>query len=197
MARQVWTHIFARHFTEPDSPPGTESVHPRYFFSRRYEWIDGQHFFGYIDFAEGKVAAAGGDRAKGFEAATRHGIRLEDAQMVIRGIWKLLRGPPPGGTDAERLLQVRPPNTPLFEGPGMAANAVTYNLQQLIDMTAAEVAKRPELAAVFSGNPMWGALSTARQVAAREVLARQRKVGVELRGHPVQPARRAVLVSSR
>lgn len=154
MARQVWTHVFARHFTEPDSPPGTESVHPRYFYSRRYGWIDGQHFFGYIDFAEGKVAAAG-NRATGFEDATRHGIRLEHAQMLIRHIWDALRGPPPGGTDVERLLQVRPPNTPLFQVPGMVGNAITYNLSELLDMTASEVASRPELAGIFAGNPMW------------------------------------------
>jgi len=53
LARKVWTNIFFKHFVEPDQKEGAiESAHPRYFFSRKYGWIDAQHFFGFIDFAE-------------------------------------------------------------------------------------------------------------------------------------------------
>ena len=52
IARRVWTNLFLRHFVEPESRPGVESVFPRYMYSHSYGWIDAQHFFGFIDFAE-------------------------------------------------------------------------------------------------------------------------------------------------
>lgn len=120
IARRVWTYIFLRHFTEPDPRPGMESVHPRYFYSHTYGWIDGQHFFGFIDFAEIQYVNSGSDRQQAFEAATAQGLEIETNQQRIRD-YVVLNRPPV--TDVTRLMQVQPPNTPLFRGPQAAAAA--------------------------------------------------------------------------
>lgn len=126
IARRIWTHIFARHFTEPDPRGGVESVHPRYFYSRTYGWVDGQHFFGFIDYAERFAAstdARGGTRAEAMEAATAHGFGIESKQQQVRDDVMLQRSPDYG--DPTRIMQVRPPNTPLFRAPVAVGGAVT------------------------------------------------------------------------
>lgn len=124
IARRIWTNLFLRHFTEPRS--GMESIHPRYFYSSTYGWIDGQHFFGFIDYAERHFVDLG-DRQRAFDAATRHGIQIETEQQLVRDYVVPGASPDPG---VLRHLQVRPPNTPLFRAPqatygafaGMAAS---------------------------------------------------------------------------
>jgi hypothetical protein len=120
IARRIWSFIFLRHFTEPESRPGVESQHPRYFYSGTYGWIDGQHFFGFIDFAEQQLQNNAGNRETAFQAATRQGIDIEADQQSVRE--KVILGAPPA-TGPERLLQVRPPNTALFRTPQMVAGA--------------------------------------------------------------------------
>jgi hypothetical protein len=121
LARRVWTSLFIRHFTEPDARPGVESVHPRYIYSRTYGWIDCQHFFGFIDYAEQAAAVQGRTRQQAFDAATARGIDIEADQQRIRDY--VIRGAPPT-QGVLRLLQVRPPNTPLFRSPQMVAGAL-------------------------------------------------------------------------
>jgi hypothetical protein len=119
LARRVWTHLFIRHFTEPDHRPGIESVHPRYVFSTTYGWIDCQHFFGFIDYAEQDAAVAGRTRQQAFDAATSRGIGIEADQQRIRDY--VILGAPPTQHPTLRLLQVRPPNTPMFRAPQQVA----------------------------------------------------------------------------
>jgi hypothetical protein len=113
--------VFLRHFTEPEQSPGVESAHPRYLYSRSYGWIDGQHFFGFIDFAEAAVQGAG-SRQAGLERATAEGTKIEGQQQQVKDY--VLLGAPPA-TDATRLMQVRPPFTPLFVLPRAAAGTAT------------------------------------------------------------------------
>jgi hypothetical protein len=122
LARKVWTYLFLRHFVERDSRPGVESAHPRYFYSHAYGWVDGQHFFGFIDFAEQKYKAAGGDRKKAFDASTGQGLEIEQRQQTIRDLVVLKR---PDPTDKTQLFQVHPPNTPLFRLPHATADSAT------------------------------------------------------------------------
>jgi len=142
MARKVWTYIFLRHFTEADSKPGVESSHARYFYSHTYGWIDGQHFFGFIDFAEQHYNDTGGDRQKAFDKATAQGLQIETDQQKIRDFIVLKRSP---ATDKTRLLQVDPPNTPLFRGPqsvvafAAQAAASAYAMLSLGGTTQAEL----------------------------------------------------------
>jgi hypothetical protein len=117
LARRVWTSVFLRHFTEPESAPGVESAHPRYLFSRTYGWIDGQHFFGFVDFAEAAVRDTGGRQA-GLDAATAAGTKIEADQQRVKDY--VILGAPPA-TDVTRFMQVRPPNTPIFRLPQVAA----------------------------------------------------------------------------
>ncbi|MFI6252730.1 DUF4157 domain-containing protein [Streptomyces sp. NPDC051016] len=121
LARRVWTSVFLRHFTEPDQRPGVESAHPRYLYSRDYGWIDGQHFFAFIDFAENQVRAAG-SRQGGLERATAQGSVIEGNQQRVKD--KVILGAPPA-TDVTRLMQVRGPNTGLFVLPRAAAGTAT------------------------------------------------------------------------
>jgi hypothetical protein len=142
IARRVWTYVFLRHFTEPDSGPGVESAHPRYFYSRTYGWVDGQHFFGFIDFAEQQYRDSGGDRQAAFTAATAQGLAIETNQQRIRD-YVVLNRPP--ATDVTRLMQVQPPNTPLFRGPQAVAAAMAqgaaeaYAFLSLGDTTQGEL----------------------------------------------------------
>lgn len=129
IARRVWTNLFLRHFTEPDPRGGVESSHPRYFYSKTYGWVDGQHFFGFIDFAEQQLVATPNDPDAAFAAATAEGIKIENDQQTIRD-WVIL-GAPPAQNPTWRLMQVRPPNTPLFRSPQMVAGAVTYQAANL------------------------------------------------------------------
>ena len=121
LARRVWTLVFLRHFTEPEQGPGVESAHPRYLYSRSYGWIDGQHFFGFIDFAEAAVSEAGSRQAR-LEKATAEGTKIESRQQDVKD--KVLLGAPPA-TDVRRLMQVRAPFTPLFVLPRAAAGTAT------------------------------------------------------------------------
>lgn len=121
LARRVWTSVFLRHFTEPEQWPGVESAHPRYLYSRDYGWIDGQHFFAFIDFAEGQVRAAG-SRQGGLDRATAQGSQIERRQQGVKD--KVLLGEPPA-TGVMRLMQVRGPNTGLFVLPRAAAGTAT------------------------------------------------------------------------
>jgi Domain of unknown function (DUF4157) len=121
LARRVWTSVFLRHFTEPDPRPGVESVHPRYLYSRTYGWIDGQHFFGFIDFAERHVREGGSPQA-GLDRATAQGIKIESQQQDVKDY--VVLGAPPA-TDVRRLMQVRAPFTPLFVLPRAAAGTAT------------------------------------------------------------------------
>jgi hypothetical protein len=133
IARRVWTHLFLRHFTEPDPRGGVESSHPRYFYSKTYGWVDGQHFFGFIDFAEQQLAARPNDPDAAFAAATAQGIKIEDDQQKIRDY--VILGAPPAQNPTWRLMQVRPPNTPLFRSPQMVAGAVAYQAAKLAAIT--------------------------------------------------------------
>ena len=119
IARRIWTYIFLRHFTEPEVR-ATESAHPRYFYSRTYGWVDGQHFFGFIDYAQ--QATAGRTRAEAFDSATDRGFGIERNQQRVRDYVMLQRR---GADDPTlRLMQVRPPNTPAFRAPVAVAGAV-------------------------------------------------------------------------
>jgi len=120
IARRIWSFIFLRHFTEPEPRPGVESVHPRYLYSTTYGWIDGQHFFGFIDFADQQLASHPNDRDEALRAATQQGIDIEAKQQQARDY--VILGAPPA-TDVTRLMQVRPPNTPLFRVPQYVAGA--------------------------------------------------------------------------
>lgn len=83
LAAQEWESLFRRHFTEPDKVMDeVESSHARYLYSRIYGWIDAQHFFAHIQFAE----------ESGLEGATEKGIKIEQQQERIR---KLI-APSPG-----------------------------------------------------------------------------------------------------
>jgi hypothetical protein len=121
LARRVWTSVFLRHFTESDPRPGVESAHPRYLYSRTYGWIDGQHFFGFIDFAERHVREGGSPQA-GLERATAHGAKIESDQQKVKDY--VILGAPPA-TDVRRLMQVRAPYTPFFVLPRAAAGTAT------------------------------------------------------------------------
>jgi hypothetical protein len=84
IARKVWTNIFFKHFVEPDQKEGAiESAHPRYFLSRKYGWIDAQHFFGFIDFAEQFHLAAPKKLQKAFDEATKKGLKIEQTQWEV------------------------------------------------------------------------------------------------------------------
>jgi hypothetical protein len=77
VARQEWESLFRRHFTEPDQiEEEVESSHARYFYSRVYGWLDAQHFFAHIQFAQDQ----------GLEAATMRGIEIERRQALLRGM---------------------------------------------------------------------------------------------------------------
>ena len=119
IARRIWTYLFLRHFTEPEVR-GRESAHPRYFYSRTYGWVDAQHFFGFIDFAEQERRRAESDQ-EAFAAATERGFGIERDQQRVRDYVMLQRRPP--DHPALRLMQVRPPNTPAFRTPVMVAQA--------------------------------------------------------------------------
>jgi len=123
IARRIWTHIFLRHFTEPQSRGDVESRHPRYLYSHQYGWIDAQHFFGFIDIAEAQSRRNPGNRQRAFEAATAEGRTIEERQQSIRDYVVLQREPARGPM---RHMQVRPPNTALFRTPIAAASAVTF-----------------------------------------------------------------------
>lgn len=114
IARRIWTHIFLRHFTEPEPAPGVESSHPRYLFSHQYGWIDAQHFFGFIDFAETQSQKRPDDQQTAFDAATAQGFDIEKKQQLIRDHVVIAQEP---ARDITRHMQVRPPNTPLFRLP--------------------------------------------------------------------------------
>ena len=122
IARRIWTHIFLRHFTEPESRGDVESRHPRYLYSHQYGWIDAQHFFGFIDFAEMQSLRNTGDRQAAFDAATAEGLSIEERQQAIRDYVILQQEP---ARDVTRLMQVRPPNTPIFRAPVAIAGAAT------------------------------------------------------------------------
>ena len=84
LARKVWTNIFFKHFVEPDQKEGAiESAHPRYFFSRKYGWIDAQHFFGFIDFAEQFHRGTPKKLQKAFDKATKKGLSIEETQWTV------------------------------------------------------------------------------------------------------------------
>jgi len=120
IARRVWTNLFLRHFVEPESRPGVESQFPRYMYSQSFGWIDAQHFFGFIDYAERHYQQTG-DRQKAFDAATAQGVKIEEDQQKVRDYIVAGQSPDPGGF---RIMQVRPPNTPLFRAPQAAYGAV-------------------------------------------------------------------------
>lgn len=113
IARRIWTNLFLRHFVEPESRPGVESQFPRYMYSQSFGWIDAQHFFGFIDYAEQHYQKTG-DRQKAFDAATAQGVKIEADQQTVRDYIVAGQSPDPGPA---RLMQVRPPNTPLFRAP--------------------------------------------------------------------------------
>jgi hypothetical protein len=128
IARRIWTHLFLRHFTEADTRPGVESAHPRYLFSQVYGWIDAQHFFGFIDYAEQNLAKNEGDQQKAFDAATKKGLEIEQNQQKVRD--KVVFGRP-AASGVTRLMQVRPPNTSLFRSPQMAASVAATSAATL------------------------------------------------------------------
>jgi hypothetical protein len=75
LAATEWESLFQRHFTEPDKiEEEVESSHARYFYSRIYGWVDAQHFFAHIQFAEDL----------GLEGATEKGIEIEKKQEMVR-----------------------------------------------------------------------------------------------------------------
>ena len=75
LARQEWESLFKRHFTEPDKiMDEVESSHARYIYSQIYGWIDAQHFFAHIQFAE----------ESGLQGATEKGIAIEQKQQLVR-----------------------------------------------------------------------------------------------------------------
>lgn len=134
LARKIWTHIFLRHFTEQESRGDVESAHPRYLYSHQYGWIDAQHFFGFIDFAEQQyLRTESGDRQAAFDAATEQGTTIEERQQMIREYIVLQQEPP--RDDVLRLMQVRPPNTALFRVPVMVGGAITHAAADLAGET--------------------------------------------------------------
>lgn len=75
LARTEWESLFKRHFTEPDTVEDeVESSHSRYFYSLLYGWIDAQHFFAHIQFAEDEGPAK----------ATEKGLSIERKQALVR-----------------------------------------------------------------------------------------------------------------
>jgi len=132
IARRVWTFIFLRHFAETGARPGVESAHPRYLYSHTYGWIDGQHFFGFIDFAEQQLVADP-DREAAFRAATQQGVEIEAKQQEVRE--KLIRVRPPA-EGPERQMQVQPPGTPAFQAPRMGGGAAAQALQSAAQAAA-------------------------------------------------------------
>lgn len=139
IARRIWTHIFARHFTEPETRGDVESSHPRYLYSHQYGWIDAQHFFGFIDFAEAQYQSHGSNRQEAFDAATAQGLGIEEDQQLIRdyaiGVYQEASRHP-----GLRLMQVRPPNTPMFRVP---AAAVSNTALLAADIKAASLPGAP------------------------------------------------------
>ena len=112
LARKVWTHIFFRHFVEPDQRADiVESAHPRYMFSHKYGWIDAQHFFGFIDFAEQFHLSNPKNRQKAFDQATKKGLKIEETQWKVRE--HMIKPPPstsaqePEGSFEQRREEVR------------------------------------------------------------------------------------------
>jgi len=80
LARQEWESLFRRHFTEPDKVTDeVESSHARYLYSKIYGWIDAQHFFAHIQFAE----------EMGLGAATEKGLSIENKQADVRSVIEL------------------------------------------------------------------------------------------------------------
>ena len=128
IARRIWTHIFLRHFTEPQSRGDVESSHPRYLYSHQYGWIDAQHFFGFIDIAEQQSRRHRGNSQAAFDAATAEGLTIEERQQTIRDYVVLQQESARGVT---RHMQVRPPNTSLFRSPVAVAGATTYAAARL------------------------------------------------------------------
>jgi hypothetical protein len=85
LSRQEWESLFSRHFTELDKVENlVESSQARYLFSKIYGWIDAQHFFAHIQFAE----------EKGLQGATDKGLDIEGKQELVR----LAIGPDPADT---------------------------------------------------------------------------------------------------
>lgn len=85
LARQEWESLFRRHFSEPDKVDhSVESSHARYLYSNIYGWIDAQHFFAHIQFAEDM----------GLQQATEKGIDIEEKQEAVRN----MIGPSPNDT---------------------------------------------------------------------------------------------------
>jgi hypothetical protein len=85
LARMEWESLFSRHFTERDRIENkVESRHARYLYSTIYGWIDAQHFFAHIQFAE----------EKGLQGATDKGLDIESKQEIVRS----LVGPDPFDT---------------------------------------------------------------------------------------------------
>jgi hypothetical protein len=77
LARMEWESLFQRHFIEPDQVENeVESAHARYLYSRTYGWIDAQHFFAHIQYAE----------ESGPAAAAAKGIDIEVSQQRVRNI---------------------------------------------------------------------------------------------------------------
>ena len=77
LARQEWESLFSRHFTEPDKVEDeVESSQARYLYSNIYGWIDAQHFFAHIQFAE----------EMGLQGATDKGIDIEGKQQTVRNL---------------------------------------------------------------------------------------------------------------
>jgi hypothetical protein len=119
IARRVWSNLFLRHFVEPESRPGVESRFPRYMYSRSFGWIDAQHFFGFIDYAERHYVDTG-SRQQTFDRATAQGIKIERDQQRVRDYIIAGQSPDPR---LPRGMQIQPPNTPLFRAPQAAYGA--------------------------------------------------------------------------
>ena len=176
VARRVWTYMFLRHFVDSDSAPGVESVFPRYFFSRKYGWIDGQHFFGFIDYAEGQHQANSDDNAA-FAAATKQGVDIEKDQQKVRD-WVIQGAPRDPGKFG--LMQVNPPNTALFRVPQMTVGGLAAHA-----------------ASVFGSVTLTGTqgelFSQLNEDRRRKFFLDSAKVSVQLRRHPVESTRHCVL----
>jgi len=85
LAKAEWESLFTRHFVEPDQVEDeVESSHARYLYSKMYGWIDAQHFFAHIQFAEDAGPAK----------ATSEGLAIEGKQARVRG----MIGPDPDDT---------------------------------------------------------------------------------------------------
>jgi hypothetical protein len=77
LARMEWESLFQRHFIQPDQVENeVESAHARYLYSRTYGWIDTQHFFAHIQYAE----------ESGPAAAAAKGIDIEVSQQRVRNL---------------------------------------------------------------------------------------------------------------